>query len=117
MYFRFVTLWRHSEGTWGLQGRVCGILAPILHVQYVRLKWQNAPVLAAYHCARMISIMAISDESLDEFIALYESECGERLTRVEARPIAANLVTLYRMVMSPPPNPAPDSSRTVAVDA
>ena len=49
--------------------------------------------------------MAISDESLDEFIDLYANEFGEHLSRAEARPIATNLVNLYRMVMQPLPNP------------
>ena len=52
--------------------------------------------------------MAVSDESLDEFINLYANEFGVQLTRAEARPIATNLVNLYRMVMQPPPNPGAD---------
>ena len=59
----------------------------------------------------MVSIMAISDQSLDEFIELYASEFGERLTRAEARPIATNLVKLYRMVMQPSSNPCADPSQ------
>ena len=53
--------------------------------------------------------MAISDESLDQFIDLYANEFGEHLTRAEARPIATNLVNLYRTVMQPPQNPGAEA--------
>lgn len=52
----------------------------------------------------MSSIMAISEESLDEFIDIYERTEGERLERESARDIATNLVNLYRLIMRPPPN-------------
>ena len=55
--------------------------------------------------------MALSDECLDEFIDLYANQFGEHLTRAEARPIATNLVNLYRMVMQPPPNPGADPGK------
>ena len=40
----------------------------------------------------------------DEFIAIYAEEYGVQLSREEARPIAANLVNLYRLISRPPPN-------------
>lgn len=46
----------------------------------------------------------VSEESLDEFIEIYERVEGEHLPREEARVIANNLVNLYRLIMRPPPN-------------
>ncbi len=48
--------------------------------------------------------MALTDAELDEFIAIYADEYGERLSREAARPIAANLVNLFRLISQPPPN-------------
>lgn len=48
--------------------------------------------------------MILSDASLDEFIAIYADEYGEQLSREEARPVATNLVSLFRLISSPPPN-------------
>ena len=56
--------------------------------------------------------MAISDASLDEFIAIYAEEYGEQLSREEARPIATNLVNLFRLISRPPPNEVDLPSRT-----
>jgi len=38
----------------------------------------------------------LSDKALDEFIAIYEREFGETITREEAAVMAARLVNLYR---------------------
>ena len=54
--------------------------------------------------------MPISDERNDEFIRLYESACGERLSREEARIRAAQLIALYRLIM--PPSAAQQTSST-----
>lgn len=56
--------------------------------------------------------MAISDTSLDEFIAIYAVEYGEQLSREEARPIATNLVNLFRLISRPPPNEMAGRSQT-----
>ena len=45
--------------------------------------------------------MTLSDQDIDEFIEIFAKEYGERLTREEARPIATNVVTLYRLIMRP----------------
>ena len=55
--------------------------------------------------------MALSDASLDEFIAIYAEECGEQLSRAEARPIATNLVNLFRLISRPPPNVLADQAQ------
>ncbi len=43
--------------------------------------------------------MAISEQRLDEFIEIYERVEGEHVERDEARKIADDLVTLYRLFM------------------
>lgn len=48
--------------------------------------------------------MVLSDTSLNEFVAIYAEEYGEQLSREEARPIATNLVNLFRLISRPPPN-------------
>ena len=58
--------------------------------------------------------MALSDASLDEFIAIYAEEYGEQLSREKARPIATNLVNLFRLISRPPPNEAAPQSQTDA---
>ncbi len=47
--------------------------------------------------------MAISQARLEEFIAIYEQVYGDRLSSEDARPIATRLVTVYRLIMQPPP--------------
>ena len=54
--------------------------------------------------------MAVSEQRLDEFIEIYERVEGERLPREEAREMANNLVTLYRLIMQPPPNEPPQTA-------
>ena len=56
--------------------------------------------------------MAISDASVDEFIAIYAEEYGEQLSREEARPIATNLVSLFRLISRAPQNEVDLPSRT-----
>lgn len=56
--------------------------------------------------------MAISDASLDEFIAIYAEEFGEHLSREEARPIATNLINLLRLISRPLPNEVAPPSQT-----
>ena len=58
--------------------------------------------------------MGLSDPSLDQFIALSASEFGETLTATEARPVATNLVNLYRKVMQPLPKQAADPGQTAS---
>lgn len=54
--------------------------------------------------------MTMSDQRLEEFIALWEQAYGEQLTAGEARPIATLLVQFYRLIMRPlPTEPAPPS--------
>lgn len=43
--------------------------------------------------------MTISDTRLDEFIDIYEHLYGERLSRVDARPIATNLAIFYQKLL------------------
>ena len=58
--------------------------------------------------------MALSDASLDEFIAIYAEEYGDQLSREEARPIATNLVNLFRLISCPPPNEVVPPAQTDA---
>ena len=41
----------------------------------------------------------LSDKHIDEFIAIYEREFGETITREEAAAMAARLVNLYRVLL------------------
>jgi hypothetical protein len=52
--------------------------------------------------------MPISDRQLQEFIELYEQECGERLPREEARAMLSRLVELYVRLAEPLPGEASD---------
>ncbi|MDB5190397.1 MAG: hypothetical protein JWN49_723 [Parcubacteria group bacterium] len=52
--------------------------------------------------------MAVSEESLNEFIEIYERVEGLRLEREEAREIANRLVAIYRLILSEP-IPPPDT--------
>ena len=47
--------------------------------------------------------MALSDASLDEFIAIYAEEYGEQLSREEARIVAMRLLTFVRLISNDPP--------------
>jgi hypothetical protein len=56
----------------------------------------------------MNAIMAIPEADLEEFIGIYEQICGEHLSREEARPIATQLVDLFRLLTQPlPDEPGP----------
>lgn len=46
----------------------------------------------------MPHIYQISDEELDEFIAIYEDEYGEKLDREDAREVARRLLTLVHLL-------------------
>ena len=48
--------------------------------------------------------MHISDEALDEFIAIYKEEFRETLTKAEASEMASRLVTLYELLARKLPN-------------
>lgn len=48
--------------------------------------------------------MAISDADIDQFITLYAEEYSEQLSREDARPIAVNLINLFRLISQSPPN-------------
>jgi hypothetical protein len=50
----------------------------------------------------MNGIMAVSEESLDEFIEIYERVHGERLPHEEAREVATNLLNVYKLLLSSP---------------
>jgi hypothetical protein len=52
--------------------------------------------------------MPISDRQLQEFIDLYEQECGERLPPEEARAMLLRLVELYVRLAEPLPGEASD---------
>jgi hypothetical protein len=63
----------------------------------------SSPAVATPFNGRILSIMPISNECIDEFIPLYEKACGEKLSRDEARIRAGQLITLYRLLMQPLP--------------
>ena len=48
--------------------------------------------------------MKISDAALDEFIAIYEEEIREEISRNEASEMASRLVTLYELLTKKLPN-------------
>lgn len=50
--------------------------------------------------------MGITDERLDDFIGRWERIFAERLSREEARPIAARLINFYRLIVRPVPEAA-----------
>lgn len=47
--------------------------------------------------------MQVSDEELQEFTALYESEFGEKLSKAEASEVAGNLAEFYSLLAEPLP--------------
>ena len=50
-----------------------------------------------------LAAMQLSDESVGQFIEVYKKEYGEELSMGDARTMATNLITLYRMILQPPP--------------
>ena len=48
--------------------------------------------------------MKISDEALDEFIAIYKKEFGEEVDRKAASEMAFRLLTLYELLAKKLPN-------------
>ena len=52
----------------------------------------------------MIRRMPISNDRIDEFIQRYERAFGDRISREEARTMAAKLVNLYRLILQPLPD-------------
>lgn len=47
--------------------------------------------------------MQFSEESLDQFIEIYEHKFNEPITREDASAMAHRLVTLYRILLRPLP--------------
>ena len=45
--------------------------------------------------------MALSDESLDEFVEIYAADFGERLSHDDARVIADRLLSFVRLITQP----------------
>ena len=45
--------------------------------------------------------MAVTDETIKEYIQLYEEDFGETLTMEEAREIVTRLMALYEVLCSP----------------
>lgn len=59
--------------------------------------------------------MQIDDKELQEFMALYEAEFGERLSKDDASEAAGNLAELYALLSEPlpeehRPSVSPDSN-------
>lgn len=50
--------------------------------------------------------MALPDEALDEFIAIYEEEFKEKVNRVDAAKLAHDLLVLYDLLSRKPPSRA-----------
>jgi hypothetical protein len=48
--------------------------------------------------------MQISDESLNEFIAIYEDEFKEKISRADALALAGDLIALYELLSRNLPN-------------
>ncbi len=46
----------------------------------------------------------LSDEALDEFIAIYEKEFKEKVSRVDAAKLAHDLLALYDLLSREPPS-------------
>ena len=58
--------------------------------------------------------MKLSDEALDEFIALYKKEFKHTLTKAEASEMASRVLTLYELLARPLPkerNEAPGATQ------
>jgi hypothetical protein len=51
-------------------------------------------------------MMQIPDEALDEFIAIYEEEFKEKVSRVDAAKRAHDLLALYDLLSRKPPSRA-----------
>lgn len=47
--------------------------------------------------------MQLSDEALDNFVAIYEKKFNEPISRDDAAEMAQRLVTLYRVLLLPLP--------------
>jgi len=47
--------------------------------------------------------MQISDDALDEFMALYRVEFGKELSRQEALEMATRMINLYQIIYRPLP--------------
>ena len=47
--------------------------------------------------------MQIPDDALDAFIKIYKKEFKQKISREEAREMATNLLTLYRLLSRPLP--------------
>ena len=50
------------------------------------------------------SEMQISDEALNEFIAIYEAEFGEEISRKDANEMALSVLRLYELLARKLPN-------------
>ena len=99
------------RGTWGLEGLVSDNMTGRNSVRR-SADAQYAPVQPVPRRVTLTGIMALSDTSLDEFIAVYAEEYGEHLSREVARPIATNLVNFFRLISRPLPDEVPDPART-----
>lgn len=51
---------------------------------------------------RYTGIMQFSEESINKFIAIYERNFNETISREEAIEMARGLVNLYRLFLRPP---------------
>ena len=99
------------RGTWGLEGLVSDNMTGRNSVRR-SADAQYAPVQPVPRQVTLAGSMALSDTSLDEFIAVYAEEYGEHLSREVARPIATNLVNFFRLISRPLPDEVPDPART-----
>ena len=48
--------------------------------------------------------MRVSDDTLDEFMALYRAEFGKDISREDSLEMAIRLVNLYQLIMRPLPD-------------
>ena len=53
---------------------------------------------------RYPSSMRVSDDTLDEFMALYQAEFRKDISREDALEMAIRLVNLYQLIMRPLPD-------------
>ena len=47
--------------------------------------------------------MQLSEQAIDKFIAIYEHEFNEPISREDAVAMARRLINLYRLFLRPPP--------------